>query len=82
LVIHLRGTKENPKNPMEVIQSHKPTSITTEKPKSKAFGDKKPVQKSAPRPSGKPTGKPGFKKKPDAKPEIVEKVKFNNGKKK
>jgi uncharacterized protein YehS (DUF1456 family) len=23
LVIHLRGTKEEPKNPMEVIQSHK-----------------------------------------------------------
>ena len=82
LVIHLRGTKENPKNPMEVIKSHKPTSHTTEQPKSKPFGDKKPVQKSAPRPSGKPTGKPGFKKKPDAKPEIDEKVKFNNGKKK
>ncbi|MBC8884501.1 DUF1456 family protein [Flavobacterium piscinae] len=82
LVIHLRGTKENPKNPMEVIQSHKPTSPSTEKPKSKPIGDKKPVQKSTLRPTGKPTGKPGFKKKPEAKPEIVEKVKFNNGKKK
>lgn len=82
LVIHLRGTKENPKNPMEVIKSHKPSTPTTEKPKAKTFGDKKPAQKSAQRPTGKPTGKPGFKKKPDAKPEIVEKVKFNNGKKK
>lgn len=78
LVIHLRGTKENPKNPLEVIKSHKPTTPITEKPKSKSFGNKKPVQKTAQRPAGKP----GFKKKPDAKPEIVEKVKFNNGKKK
>lgn len=78
LVIHLRGTKENPKNPMEVIKSHKPTSTTTDKPKAKTFGDKKPAQK----PAAKPTGKPNFKKKPEAKPEIVEKVKFNNGKKK
>ena len=78
LVIHLRGTKENPKNPMEVIKSHKSTTPNSEQPKSKTFGDKKPVQKSAPRPAGKP----GFKKKPDAKPEIVEKVKFNNGKRK
>jgi len=78
LVIHLRGTKENPKNPMEVIKSHKPTTLATEKPKAKTFSDKKSGQ----RPTGKPTGKPGFKKKPEAKPEIVEKVKFNNGKKK
>ena len=78
LVIHLRGTKENPKNPLEVIKSHKPTTPATEKPKSKPFGDKKTVQK----PTQKPTGKPGFKKKPVAKPEIIEKVKFNNGKKK
>ncbi len=78
LVIHLRGTKENPKNPLEVIKSHKPTTPATEKSKSKPFGDKKTVQK----PTQKSTGKPGFKKKPVAKPEIIEKVKFNNGKKK
>ena len=82
LVIHLRGTKENPKNPMEVIKSHKPSTPPTEKPKGISFGDKRPVQKSTQRPAGKPTGKPSFKKKPEAKPEIVEKVKFNNGKKK
>lgn len=82
LVIHLRGTKENPKNAMDVIKSHKPTTSTTEKPKAKTFSDKKPTQKSTQRPAGKTSGKPGFKKKPDAKPEIVEKVKYNNGKKK
>ncbi len=76
LVIHLRGTKENPKNPLEVIKTHKPTSTTTDIPKAKTFGDKKPAQK----PAAKTTGKPSFKKKPEAKPEIVEKVKFNNGK--
>lgn len=26
LVIHLRGTKENPKNPIEVIKTHKKTN--------------------------------------------------------
>ncbi|RAR48966.1 DUF1456 family protein [Flavobacterium lacus] len=82
LVIHLRGTKENPKNAMDVIKSHKPTAPTAEKPKVKTFSDKKPAQKSTQRPTGKPAGKPGFKKKPESKPEIVEKVRYNNGKKK
>lgn len=85
LVIHLRGTKENPKNPMEVIKTHKVGESSANRPK-------KPEER---KPFVKATGgqKPGFKKKPASNPksrekkpekkiEIVEKVKYNNGKKK
>ncbi len=66
LVIHLRGTIENPKNPKEVIKTHKPSeNIKTELKKQS-----KPISKS----------KPPFKKKTEKKIEIVEKVKFKNGK--
>lgn len=78
LVIHLRGTKDNPKNPNEVLATHKAAIPATKKPK--------------PHFTPKPSPKPGFKKnstsqKPKAKNEplkvqVVEKVKFNNGKKK
>lgn len=78
LVIHLRGTKENPKNPTEVIKSHKPKDIKPEfkakKPefksdkKAPASGDKKPFEK-----------KKNFKNAPK-KIQVVEKVKFKNGK--
>jgi hypothetical protein len=72
LVIHLRGTKENPKNPNEVLAKHK-AEIPT-KPKETAKSDPK-------------TPKKDFKKKPNFKKsapkvQIVEKVKFNNGKNK
>jgi len=77
LVIHLRGTKEEPKVPMDVINKNKfekkdvasrfPKDINT---KSAATGSPKP------RPKKKPDAKPA-KKAP-----IVEKVKFNNGKNK
>ena len=77
LVIHLRGTKEEPKNPMEVIKSHKNTppkeenTRTEDKPKATAF--KKTES----------TFKPKSKKKPFPKKEpIVEKVRFKNGKNK
>lgn len=91
LVIHLRGTKENPKNPMEVIKSHNPAGgEKIEKNienRGKKKEERKPFVKSAT--SG---SKPTFKKKPtsnfkskDKKPEkkieIVEKVKYKNGKK-
>jgi len=94
LVIHLRGTKENPKNPMDVIKSHKvdggERKENREKntdPRGKKPETKKPFVKAE-------TGqKPAFKKKPASNPkarekkpekkiEIVEKVKYNNGKKK
>ena len=80
LVIHLRGTKENPKNPTEVIKSHKPkdakpefkakkTEFKSEK-KAPTSGDKKPFEK-----------KKNFKNAPK-KIQVVEKVKFKNGKQK
>jgi hypothetical protein len=95
LVIHLRGTKENPKNPREVIKSHKADATeknivnSGERTESRARNpeDRKPFVKSN-------TGqKPAFKKKPASNPksrekkpekkiEIVEKVKYNNGKNK
>ncbi|MBY0487264.1 MAG: DUF1456 family protein [Flavobacteriaceae bacterium] len=79
LVIHLRGTKENPKNPMDVIAIHK------QEAKPKEF--KKP-EGSAPNKEFKPgdfkkspAAKPKFKdKKPAKKIEIVEKVNYKNGK--
>ncbi len=77
LVIHLRGTKENPKNPTDVLAKHK-----AEIPLKEGF---------KPRPEFKPAPKTDFKKKPasnaksrEKKPapkiQVVEKVKFNNGK--
>lgn len=83
LVIHLRGDKENPKNPMEVIQSHKnvqpasggsakkdatkDTHTSTSKPKNMIkSGVKKDVS---------------YKKEQPKKIQVVEKVKFKNGKK-
>lgn len=82
LVIHLRGTKENPKNPMEVLKSHK-----SDLPKAdgeKRMSDKPKLSNDKPKPKtdfkkplSKGKGKPALKKEP-----IVEKVRFNNGKKK
>lgn len=77
LVIHLRGTKENPKNPMEVIKSHHPKTNMDLKPKSALLEPKKTFSKSS---NG---SKPKFfdKNSQTKKPVIVEKVKFKNGKK-
>ncbi|MBN9285005.1 MULTISPECIES: DUF1456 family protein [Flavobacterium] len=77
LVIHLRGTKENPKNPMEVLEKNKEgvkTAATAVKkqeftPKPKQEEKKKPAPKKAP-----------FKQKKQQP--IVEKVRFKNGKNK
>ena len=74
LVIHLRGTKENPKNPNDVLDKHR-----GEIPK-KAF--EKPKTEFKPKTTD-------FKKKPNSnnkktapKLQIIEKVRFNNGNKK
>src|SRR5690606_2638992 len=73
LVIHLRGTKENPKNPKEVLalkntsdkpKKSEPTSKKDDKP---ATSDKKPFKKFTPNKEQKPS---------------IGKIKFNNGKKK
>jgi uncharacterized protein DUF1456 len=91
LVIHLRGTKENPKSPMEVIKSHKADAPKFDKEKGKdvsekpkfsgdkpKFSNDKPKSKTD---SKKPMSKGKFKPAPKKEP-IVEKVRFNNGKKK
>lgn len=90
LVIHLRGTKENPKNPKDVLAKHKseiPKKDSTKersefkataKDEEKSRGDQKPSK------SGSGAKKP-FKKtnsKATPKVQVVEKVKFNNGKNK
>jgi len=82
LVIHLRGTRENPKNAMDVIKKNQAEvkQNIAQKPKGdfkeftpKAKGDfkKKPEAGSKPK-----------KKKPEPKIQVVEKVKFNLGKNK
>ena len=79
LVIHLRGTKENPKNPNDVLAKHK-----AEIPKKEGFvakSDFKPKSdfKSTADFKKKPASN---KKKPEPKVQVVEKVKYNNGKNK
>jgi hypothetical protein len=71
LVIHLRGTKENPKNAMDVIRENSAT-----KPERKQ-SEKPPAKKPAPRGPSQPKNK-----KPAPKIQVVEKVRFNNGKNK
>lgn len=74
LVIHLRGTKENPKNPKEVLAQKKEaikepkTEVREPKTEKKPTSNTKPAKKFAP--------KKEIKKSPFGK------VKFNNGKKK
>lgn len=90
LVIHLRGTKENPKNPNDVLAKHKaeiPKKETSkERPEFKASpkdaekgrGDKAPSK------TGTAAKKP-FKKnntKTAPKVQVVEKVVYKNGKNK
>ena len=86
LVIYLRGTKENPKNPKDVLAGISASKIPltdTDKPKVEA----KP--KSTFRKEKKPsTGKPAFKDRNSAaskssaptKKDILGNVKFKNGK--
>ena len=92
LVIHLRGTKENPKNAMDVIRQNQEvvkkniaeTRAKGEPSGAKAKGTYKPDVEFRPKP------KTDFKKKPfnpkDKKPaskiQVVEKVQYKNGKNK
>lgn len=83
LVIYLRGTKENPKNPKEVLAGISASKVPlTEKPKV----EDKPRATYTPK---KPRGtKPAFKEKNNTtaksniptKKDILGNVKFNNGK--
>lgn len=80
LVIHLRGTKENPKNPMDVLAKHK-----TEIPKKEEATKPKTEFKPKPKTDFKKKPTTGFNpknKKPADKNPIVEKVQYKNGKNK
>ena len=91
LVIHLRGTKENPKNAMEVIKQNqaevKKNVASKPKPEFKPKSEFKPTRAQGERSEAKP--KTASKKKPfnpkdkkqTPKLQVVEKVKFKNGKK-
>lgn len=77
LVIHLRGTKENPKNPNDVLAKHK-----AEIPKKE---NAKPREEFKATPKTEFKKKPNFNtknKKPAAKVNPVEKVQYKNGKNK
>lgn len=74
LVIYLRGTKENPKNAMEVIKQNQAEvkNKTTEKPKTETK-PKLSVKKKPFNPK---------EKKTTPKIQVVEKVQYKNGKNK
>jgi hypothetical protein len=84
LVIHLRGTKEKPKNPQDVLAQNKAAAANA--PKQRVAVEKEPSKGApAPRPKAKTQGAKGpAKGKTFAKPAkpapVVEPVKFNNGK--
>ncbi|MNP96702.1 hypothetical protein D3C85_92900 [compost metagenome] len=77
LVIHLRGTKENPKNPKDVLAKHKAEIPVKEGPKEKIDFKAKPKTDFKKKPSSNPNAR-----KQAPKVQVVEKVKFNNGKNK
>ena len=89
LVIHLRGTKENPKNPNDVLAKHKAQIPAKDGTKERVEFKANPKDSEGARGDQKP-GKKEFKRKPfnskdkkvAPKVQVVEKVKFNNGKNK
>jgi hypothetical protein len=74
LVIHLRGTKENPKNAMEVIKQNQ--AQISVKPKTASDKTTQPKKENQSTPKKK-----FIPKKNTPKMVVVEKVKFKNGKK-
>ncbi|AWG21701.1 hypothetical protein FFWV33_09195 [Flavobacterium faecale] len=91
LVIHLRGTKENPKNPTDVLAKHKAQIPAKEGGKERAEFKATPKDTEGARGDQKPGAKADFKKKPSFKSkdkkaapkvQVVEKVKYSNGNKK
>lgn len=91
LVIYLRGTKEAPKQPMEVLQSIKATKVplkevykdetNTKQQEAKSVGFKKPF-KSGTTTAKKPLGKGASAAKKQKPENPVERFKFNSGKNK
>ncbi len=80
LVIHLRGTKESPKNAMDVINENRAQVQHATKGQSPKDNSKKPFVKSPAKNTNAPRNK--SPKKVEPKVQVVEKVRFNNGKKK
>ncbi|WP_136667099.1 DUF1456 family protein [Flavobacterium sp. H122] len=76
LVIHLRGTKENPKNPEEVLKKNQSEAKTFQKTAPK---NDKPKTEFKKKTAFKPKT---TQKKTAPKIQIVEKVNYKNGKKK
>lgn len=74
LVLFLRGSKEQPKQPSDVLRDIHKDFLEAQTQKSPAISSKKEPQKTA---GKKPDGK-----KLIAKKSVVEKVAFKNGKKK
>jgi hypothetical protein len=80
LVIHLRGTKENPKNAMDVIKQNQEAvkKNTAEKPKTEF----RPKTEFKPKTEAKKKPFNPKDKKAAQKVQIVEKVQYKNGKSK
>lgn len=74
LIIHLRGTKENPKNPNEVLAQNKAALKQNKTGKPAASKEPKVTAAKKPFQGKKTTNKKSIP--------VVEKVKFNNGKNK
>jgi hypothetical protein len=77
LVIHLRGTKENPKNAMDVISQNQKAIVKNNDLKSKPTATPKPKTDFKKKPV---TNSKTKVKKPAPKIQVVEKVKYKNGK--
>ncbi len=78
LVIHLRGTKENPKNPSEILYKNKKEVKTG----AHDFEKSRENQRPAKSPSTKKPFKKHTSNKSTPKVPVVEKVYFKNGKNK
>lgn len=79
LVIHLRGTKENPKNAMDVIKQNQ-ENVKQNTAQKKTFSPKSETEKTTTSFKKKPASNSKFKDKKTTKIQVVEKVKFKNGK--
>ena len=79
LVIHLRGTKENPKNPKDVLAKHKAEIPAKENTKPRKEFSETPKKEFKKKPAFNSKSKD---KKQAPKIQVVEKVKYNNGKNK
>jgi hypothetical protein len=92
LVIHLRGTKENPKNPTDVLAKHKAEIPVKEGAKERTEFKSKPntgrddeKYRGDQKPTNTAKKKPAFNskdKKQAPKIQVVEKVHYKNGKNK